>query len=110
MNISILTDALRPEQIGNLWDNIFRGIFLKGNDCIFIKMSLKFVLQVQIDYKSALVLTQGNNLGWYLNKNFMYRQVSNIRCTLVGNKTLYHSGVVGASPVVATSTISSFST
>ena len=39
-----------------------------------------------------------------------YCQVSNIRRTLVSNKTVDHSDVVGASPVGAASTTSSFST
>ena len=39
-----------------------------------------------------------------------YRQVSNIRRTLVGNKIVDHSDVVGASPVGAAPTTSSFST
>ena len=39
-----------------------------------------------------------------------YRQVSNIRRTLTGNKFVDHSDVVGASPVGAAPTISSFST
>ena len=40
----------------------------------------------------------------------MYGQVSNIRRTLVGNKIVDHSYVVGASPVGAAPTTSSFST
>ena len=39
-----------------------------------------------------------------------YRQISNIRRTLVGNKIVDHSDVVGASPVGAAPTTSSFST
>ena len=39
-----------------------------------------------------------------------YRETSNIRCTLVGNKIVDHSDVVGASPVGAAPTTSSFST
>ena len=39
-----------------------------------------------------------------------YRQVSNIRRTLLGNKIVDHSDVVRASPVGAAPTISSFST
>ena len=39
-----------------------------------------------------------------------YRQTSNIRRSLVGNKLVDHSNVVGTSPVGATPTISSFST
>ena len=42
--------------------------------------------------------------------NFNYRQVSNIRRTLVGNWIVDHSDVVGASPVGAAPTTSSFST
>ena len=39
-----------------------------------------------------------------------YRQVSNIKCTLVGNKIVNHSDVVGAVPVGAAPTATSFST
>ena len=38
-----------------------------------------------------------------------YRQVSNIRHTLIGNKIVDYSDVVGASPVGAAPTTSSFS-
>ena len=41
---------------------------------------------------------------------YAYRQVSNIRRTLVDNKIVDHSDVVGASPVGAAPTASSFST
>ena len=41
---------------------------------------------------------------WY------YRKTSNISRTLVGNKIVDHSDVVGASPVGAAPTTSSFST
>ena len=40
----------------------------------------------------------------------MYRKTSNIRRTLGGNKFVDHSDVVGASPVGAAPTTSSFST
>ena len=39
-----------------------------------------------------------------------YRQISNIRCTLTGNKLVDHSDVVGASPVGAAPSTPSFST
>ena len=39
-----------------------------------------------------------------------YRKVFNVRGTLVGNKTVDHTNVVGASPVGAAPTTSSFST
>ena len=41
---------------------------------------------------------------------YYYLQVSNISCTLVGNKIVEHSDVVGASPVGDAPTTSSFST
>ena len=44
------------------------------------------------------------------HQNFTYRQTSNIRRILVGNKILDHSDVAGASPVGAAPTTSSFST
>ena len=40
----------------------------------------------------------------------VYRQTSNIRRTLVGNKIVDHSDLVGASPVGTAPTTSSFST
>ena len=62
--------------------------------------------------------------GWcnYLKRSFLiwaqpiregvtkYRQVSNISRTLVGSKIVDHADVVGASPVGAAPTTSSFST
>ena len=53
--------------------------------------------------------TTVSTLGFYLIK-VTYRQVSNIRRTLLGNKIVDHSDVVGASPVGAAPTTSSFST
>ena len=46
----------------------------------------------------------------HLTSHPIYRKVSNIRRTLVGNKIVDHSDVVGASPVGAAPTTSSFST
>ena len=46
----------------------------------------------------------------YLNMYTLYRKTSNIRHTLVGNKIVDHSDVVGASPVGAAPTTSPFST
>ena len=43
-------------------------------------------------------------------KHRTYRKTSNIRRTLAGNKIVDHSDVVGASPVGAAPTTSSFST
>ena len=43
-------------------------------------------------------------------RDVTYRKTSNIRRTLRGNKIVDHSNVVGASPVGAAPTTSSFST
>ena len=48
-------------------------------------------------------------LNWQKSQN-EYRKTSNISRTLVGNKIVDDSDVVGASPVGAAPTISSFST
>ena len=45
-----------------------------------------------------------------ITTKFADRQISNIRRTLVGNRIVDHSYVVGASPVGAAPTTSSFST
>ena len=47
--------------------------------------------------------------GPFCIKPSIYRKTSNIRGTLVGNKIVDHSDVVGASPVGAAPTTSSFS-
>ena len=46
----------------------------------------------------------------YFIQKKTYRQVFNIRQTLIGNKIVDHSDVVGASPVGAAPTTFSFST
>ena len=56
--------------------------------------------------RSSLIMSSYLISGWYE----IYRQISNIRRTLVGNKIIDHSDVVGASPVGAAATTSSFST
>ena len=48
--------------------------------------------------------------GHHIYHNWYDHQVSNIRRTSVGNKIVDHSDVVGASPVSAAPTASSFST
>ena len=51
-----------------------------------------------------------SSTGLFLTGLEVYRQVSNIRCTLVDNEIVDHSDVVGPSPVSAATTTSSFST
>ena len=49
-------------------------------------------------------------MGSRVNDLHEYRQVSNIRRTLIGNKIVDNSDVAGASPVGAAPTTSSLST
>ena len=60
------------------------------------------------DLEHTAKRTSMNDNEHYSKTN--YRNVSNIRRTLVGNKIVDHSDVVGASPVGAAPTTSSFST
>ena len=48
--------------------------------------------------------------GWSYQCEMKYRKTSNISRTLVGNRIVDNSDVVGASPVGAAPTTSSFST
>ena len=58
-------------------------------------------------YKSTLFQA----MAWYHQESsHSYRKTSNISCTLVGDKIVDNSDVVGASPVGAAPTTSSFST
>ena len=81
--------------------------------CILIWISQKPVHKSPIDNKSALQkpvhkspIDNKSALIWAM----AYRQVSNIRRTLIGNKIVDNSEVVGASPVGAAPTTSSLST
>ena len=65
----------------------------------------------------AIVVDYGHSYNRYQHeghrfsaRDSKYRQVSNIRRTLVGNKIVDNSDVVGASPVGAAPTTSSLST
>ena len=69
----------------------------------FLLVNLKYVLNKQSIY-------QCNEAPWRRHYNEKYRKISRIRRTLVGNKIVDHSDVVGASPVGAAPTTSSFST
>ena len=75
-----------------------------------------FVVEGKIDNNSVAVMTWCRISDKPLPEPMItqlsetYRQVSNIRHTLVGNEIVDHSDVVGASPVGAAPTTSSFST
>ena len=58
-----------------------------------------------IEIMNTLKLIDGE-----IHRNHEYTKTSNIRHSLVGNKIVDHSDVVGASPIAAAPTTSSFST
>ena len=80
------------EPNGHNFADILKWIFLNEIFVVFIEISLEYFLKDILDDKSV------------------YRRVSNIRRTWIGNEIDDHSAVVGASPVSAAPTTSSFST
>ena len=56
------------------------------------------------------MITMEDQANFFLTSHSIYRQVSNIKRTLEGTEIVDHSDVVGASPVGAAPTTSSFST
>ena len=81
---------------------------------------LMLTFNVSSEYQGChpddLTIQYNEVLGGHLNTKMLacqlrnYRKASNIRHTLVGNKIVDHSDVVGASPVGAAPATSSFST
>ena len=92
-NDNTLFQWLKLEQ-----DDIFNCILLNENHYILTDISMTFVSEDLTNNKWALI--QVNH----------YRKVSNIRRTLVGDKIVDHWDVVGAAPIGAAPTTSSFST
>ena len=105
------THLLLDKMAAILADGNFKCIFFNENDRIPIHISLKFVHRSPIDNESALVQVMAwRRTGDRQAITWTYRQVSNISRTLVGDKIVDHSDVVGASLVGAAPTTSSFST
>ena len=83
-------------------------------NAIFMNLKPDYCVK-QIDHyaKSVIPISPATILIYISNYRAVcriYRKVSNISRTLVGNKCVDHSDVVGASPVGAAPTTSSFST
>ena len=92
---------------------------LCGNSSIMDILDITKLYGSFLKSSSYLIWIAGAELWWQLSNVTMkfyreplywYPQVSNIRCTLVGIKIVDHSDVVGAPPVGAAPTTSSFST
>ena len=68
------------------------------------------MLKQELLFITLTVYPDFNMTATNLIHKYYYRQVSNISRTLEGNQIVDHSDVVGASPVGAAPTTSSFST
>ena len=129
-----LFNSSLPGQNGrNLADDVSKCIFMNEKFCILIRISLKFDPKGPIDNNPALVYTWLRRIGnkplseamltrftdvYVLGGDGLnsiksiayYRKISNISRISVGNIIVHRSDVVGAQPVCAVPTISSFST
>ena len=74
-----------------------------------IKIHDNLFIWFQSDFLAKSIMLH-NNEHALIGLILIYRKVSNISRTLVDNKIVDHSDVVGASPVGAAPTTSSFST
>ena len=115
--LSMITDthtSFRSDFLTNFgnWYNLNNHLYCR----IYMYVWPHMILVTYIDWRNysfgtilsawilkVLILYEGGAI-------WIYRQVSNIRRTLVGNKIVDHSDVVGASPAGAAPTTSSFST
>ena len=84
-----------------------QDVIINVEKCSSFVLSLKIVLTLNIDFS--------NKVMWLFTvepsgSQIIYRKTSNIRRTLARNKIVDHSDVVGALPVGAAPTTSSFST
>ena len=79
---------------------------MQNSLCVYIK---KRKVNIRVHFKSCKELFEQISYSSE-NNGIIYRKTSNIRRTLLGNKIVDHSDVVGASPAGATPTTSSFLT
>ena len=84
----------------------------KSNNVCFVEMNLRIlrIFRIQSTYKISDNMLSNITTWHNVSVAMIYRQVSNISRTLVGNKIVDNSDVVGASPVGAAPTTSSLST
>ena len=82
----------------------------------FTSLQTKLFVMILLDspkksnYVNMILSVGVGNLGYISPPEIAYRQISNKRRTLEGTSFVDHSDVVGASPVGAAPTTSSFST
>ena len=81
-----------------------------ANETWCYKVTFSHWLSPYLEWPLYYSMEKGNNATFEIEWQSQYRQVSNIRPTLVANWIVDHSDVVGASPVGTAPTTSSFST
>ena len=84
--------------------------FGAASDEDFIKMKTFSFQCTELPFCLLFCLLYCIDLSWKALWKAKYRQASNTRCALVGNKIAYHPDVVGASPIGTAPTKFSFST
>ena len=94
--------------MASLWSNFGRWIFITLFVILFIQ-TLNVSSGTQKGWFNTKIFGSSIcNIEWNLSMTqYYYRQISNIRFTIVGNTVIDHSDVVGASPVGAAPTTSS---
>ena len=95
--------------IGPLGTN-FSEIWIKLQNFSFIRMHLKMLSAKWQPFFEGETQQNITKHEQHISWDVMYHKTSNISRTLVGNKIVDNSDVVGASPVGAAPTASSFST
>ena len=95
----------------------------RNNNLVIIMMGIPmpvtpYLLLCFLHIFTSISMTKMSSIYWFIyfpceevfRADFNYRQVSNIRRTLIGNGIVDNSDVVGASPIGAAPTTSSLST
>ena len=90
------------------WDLLWYTNSYWEGESVFIYRQISYISAHHMH--SSLDLLWCTNFYWEGESVFIYRQISYIRRTIVGNQIVDHSDVVGAAPVGAAPTTSSFST
>ena len=97
--------SFKSKMISKQFNNKFNAELYKSKIIFFLDLASSMFIFIFID---------GSFIHWYISTNFnvypCYRKTSNISRISVGNTIVDNSDVVGALPVGAAPTTSSFST
>ena len=97
--LDMITDAARNWTRAVILWNSNNNLFRKSQ--VFISPSPHLIQNIPVSLGRLM------SIGCWMSENvYTYCEISNISCTLVGNKIVHHSDVVGASPVSTAPTTS----